>query len=102
MAVLKHISLRLKGRTVWLYVDGARWHKGGIVDIFLEVHTEIHVCFLPSYQPKLNLQERIWNYIRREATTNCWFPNLELAWDAIIKTMRRLSPNKVRRLCNIN
>ena len=57
--------------------------------------------YLPSYQPGLNPQERIWRQVRYEATTNRWFETLDFVWDTVQRTTRTWTPNKVRRLCQI-
>lgn len=101
MKVMHRLYKRLRGYTIWLYVDGARWHKGEPVDQFLKTHKRLHLEYLPSYQPGLNMQERIWRQIRYEATTNRWFENLETIWAVIKKTAHSWSPKKIRRLCNI-
>ena len=101
MKVLHRLYKRLRGYTIWPYVDGARWHKGEPVDKILKTHKRIHLEYLPSYQPGLNVQERIWRQIRYEATTNRWFENLETIWAVIKKTAHSWSPKKIRRLCNI-
>jgi len=38
LKVLQHLYRRLRGYTVWLYVDRARWHKGDEIRKFLRRH----------------------------------------------------------------
>jgi transposase len=95
------MSARLKGYTIWLYVDGAKWHKGEEVEAFFENHRSIHLEYLPSYQPALNAQERIWRQVRYETTTNRWFVSLDETWTVILKTTRSWSPTKIKRLCQL-
>lgn len=102
LKVLGQLYRRLRGYTIWLYVDRARWHKGDPVDQFLKRHPRLHVEYLPPYQPGLNRQERIWRQIRYEATTNRWFENLDSIWAAVEKTARSWSSRKIRKLCNIS
>lgn len=99
--VLRQLYNRLKGYTIWLYVDGARWHKGGPVETFLKKHPRLHLEYLPPYQPGLNAQERIWRRLRYEATTNRWFDDLYAIWATVRKTTRSWSVQKIRRLCSI-
>ncbi len=101
MNILRHLYRRLRGYTIWLYVDRAGWHKGELIDRFLEKRPRLHLSYLPRYQPGLNVQERLWKQIRYQATTNRWFPELEAIWLAVTKTFRSWSPKKIRRLCNI-
>ena len=98
---LKQICQRLRGYTIWLYVDRASWHMGMEVKEFLSRHTRLRIRYLPRYQPGLNMQERIWRQIRYEATTNRWFETLEITWETVIKTTYSWSPKKVKRLCQI-
>jgi transposase len=101
LKVLSHLYRRLRGYTIWLYVDRARWHKGEPIESFLRTHPRLRLDYLPAYQPGLNMQERIWRQVRYEATTNRWFENLDLLWTTVQKTAHSWSQQKIRRLCNI-
>lgn len=102
LKVLQHLHRQLRGLTLWLYVDRARWHKGELVRQFLRKHPRLHLEYLPPYQPGLNPQERIWRRLRYESTTNRWFETLDDTWAIVDKTMRSWTPAKIRRLCNIS
>ena len=101
LAVLANLYERLRGHTIWLYVDGASWHKGDQIKEFLKTHVRLHLEYLPPYQPALNMQERVWRTIRYEATTNRYFGSLELTWKTVQLTARHWSPQKIQRLCHI-
>jgi len=101
LMVLRQLYRRLRGYTLWLYVDGAVWHRGDAVTQFLRTHPRLRLRYLPPYQPALNPQERIWRRIRYEATTNHWSPTLEATWDRIRRTTRSWSPQKITRLCHV-
>ena len=101
LEVLRHLYRRLQRYTIWLYVDGAGWHKGDPVKQFLGTHRRLHLQYLPAYQPGLNPQERIWRQVRYEATTNRWFESLDETWETVQKTLHSWSHRKIRRLCNI-
>ena len=101
LSVLKHIRSRLKGFTIWIYVDRAPWHKGEEIREYLKSHRELRLRYLPPYQPALNMQERVWCRMRYEMTTNYWFEDLETIWESVQLTFRRWTPNKVKQLCNI-
>ena len=101
LRILRQIVRRLKGYTIWLYVDGARWHRGAEIDTFLRRYPQVRLDYLPPYQPALNPQERIWRRLRYEGTTNRWFNNLAEVWMAIRRTTHAWSPQKIRRLCRI-
>lgn len=99
--VLTHLYRQLRGYTIYLYVDRARWHKGDPVKEFLKKHPLLRIRYLPAYQPALNMQERIWRQIRYEATTNRWFEDIDAIWNTIQKTVDSWTIRKIRRLCNI-
>lgn len=101
LKVLSHLYRRLRGYTIWLYVDGAGWHKGDAVREFLKGHPRLHLEYLPPYQPALNMQERIWRRVRYESTTNRWFETIDEIWTTVEKTTRSWTGSKIRRLCNI-
>lgn len=101
LQVLQHLYRRLRGYTIWLYVDRAGWHRGEPVEEFLKAHPRLHLDYLPAYQPGLNAQEHIWRQVRYEATTNRWFESLDEIRSTVHKTIHSWSRLKFRRLCNI-
>jgi len=98
---LRNLYQRLRGYTIWLYVDRARWHRGEEVEVFLKAHRRLSIEYLPRYQPGLNVQERIWKRVRYESTTNRWFSTLEETWIAVHRTIHTWTPTKISRLCNV-
>jgi len=101
LCCLQSLYRRLRGYTIHLYVDGAKWHKGDEVELFLQTHTRLCLSYLPRYQPGLNPQERIWRRVRYEATTNRWFENLDNIWCAVHKTADSWTPRKIKQLCQL-
>ena len=95
LKVLTHLYQRLRGYTIWLYVDCACWHKGEPVKEFLKKHPRLRIKYLPTCQPALNMQERIWRRIRYEATTNRWFEDIDTIWDTIQKTANLWTVHKL-------
>ena len=101
LSSLKDLHRRLRGFTIWLYVDGAGWHKGEEVEVFLRTHTRLRLTYLPRYQPGLNAQERVWRQLRYEATTNRWFTSLDTIWQSVQTTSHAWTSSKIQRLCQI-
>jgi transposase len=99
--VLKHMLRALRGYTIHLYVDGARWHKGEEVGIFLQHHTRIHLQYLPPYQPALNEQECIWRQGRYEVTRNAWFDSLDATYLRFKSKVAHWSKTRIKQLCII-
>jgi len=101
LETLDHLLKKLTGYHIWLYVDRAPWHRGDEVALFVQSHAELHLEYLPPYQPALNPQERVWRQVRYEVTKNVWFPDLNTIYNRITERMHHWSPNKIKRLCNI-
>ena len=101
LQMLRNLRQRWRGKIIHLWVDGAPWHKGDLLQNYLATHPDLHLEYMPPYQPRLNPQERIWHQVRHERTNNHWFPSLDDTWKAVRETSRRWSVEKVKRLCNI-
>jgi transposase len=65
----------------WLFliVDGASIYKSKSTLAWLKERPQIVLVPLPSYAPKLNLQEQIWRWLRAHVTHNHFFGSLEAA-----------------------
>jgi hypothetical protein len=56
-----------EGTQFLLYLDNARYYHTGVVKEWLARHPEFHLEPLPSDSPYLNLIERLWKFLRKEA-----------------------------------
>jgi len=92
----------LRGYTIHLYVDGAKWHKGETVRLFVQHHTRIHLEYLPPYQPALNEQECIWRQGRYEVTRNVWFDSLDSIYLQFKSKVDHWSKQRIKQLCIIS
>ena len=61
---------------VFLIVDGAAIYKSKSTRAWLKARPQIVLVPLPSYAPKLNLQEQIWRWLRADVTHNHYFGSL--------------------------
>jgi transposase len=101
LTLLQSLGRRFADWRVYLYVDGAGWHKGEAVDAFLAEHPHFDLEYLPAYHPELNPVVRLWKVLRYEATTNHYFPVLEDLWQGIRRQQRRWSPQRIMSVCSI-
>ncbi len=53
LQVMQHMSKALCGYSMYFFVDGTGWHKWEEVRLFVQRHTQIHLEYLPPYQPAL-------------------------------------------------
>ena len=58
---------------LFINVDGSSIYKSKSTKAWLESHPQIIFVPLPSYAPKLNLQELLWRWMRAEVTHNHFF-----------------------------
>ena len=91
----------MAGWKIFLYVDGASWHKGPWVKQFLKEHVNLILEYLPPYHPELNPQERIWRMIRYEVTTNRYYISVDAIQRSIRHQQYRWKPKKFRSLCRV-
>ena len=69
----------------FLIVDGASIYKSKSTLAWLKERSQIVLVPLPSYAPKLNLQEKVWRWLRADVTHDHFFGSL----DAIVAAAKR-------------
>lgn len=91
-------------REIILYVDNVRFHHAKALKPFLDAHSKLKICYLPTYSPDLNPIERVWWYMRKKITHNRYLSTLRERmgkfWQLFSKT---LVPNLLlKNICVIN
>ena len=64
---------------IFLIVDGASIYKSKSTRAWLKERPQIVLVPLPSYAPKLNLQEQVWRWLRADVTHDHFFGSLDAA-----------------------
>jgi transposase len=72
-----------------LYLDNARYYSKPVVKEWLSRHRQFHLVFLPAYSPNLNLIERLWKFLRKEAL-NRWHETFEAMQAAVAEVLDHL------------
>jgi len=96
------LELLEPGKKAVVVLDNAKSHHAKALNPWLEeVKDLLELKFLPPYSPMLNPIERVWKLLRRLVTHNCYWPQLQLLYDAILKQFERWSePNEqLKKLC---
>lgn len=70
---------------IFLIVDGASIYESKSTLAWLKERPQIVLVPLPSYAPKLNLQEQIWRWLRADVTHDHFFGSL----DAVVAAAKR-------------
>lgn len=80
-----------------LVLDNARYQRNAAVQA-LAVELGIHLLFLPSYSPNLNLIERLWKFIKRRSLYGRYHPKFTDFQAAIQDTIDQLSTHHAPQL----
>jgi transposase len=69
-----------------LYLDNAKYYSKPIVTEWLARHPHFQLKFLPAYSPNLNLIERLWRLLRKEAFCRSYnsFEEMERGVSAVL------------------
>ena len=97
--LLRH---RSRSRRTVVILDNARYHRAEQSRPFFRTHRrQLRLDFLPPYSPELNPIERVWKLLRKCATHNEYFPELDDLIMAVTKQLVEWSkPNRVlAKLC---
>ena len=88
---------------IFLIVDGASIYKSKSTLAWLKERPRIVLVPLPSYAPKLNLQEQVWRWLRAVVTHNHYFGSLDAAITAAKRFFAKLveQPEAVLRLIGL-
>ncbi|MBV8608601.1 MAG: transposase [Singulisphaera sp.] len=72
-----------------LYLDNAKYSSKPVVKERLSRHRQFRLVFLPAYSPNLNLIERLWKFLRKEAL-NRWHKTFEEMQGAVADVLDHL------------
>ena len=67
---------------ITIVLDNAAYQRCELVQS-LARQLGIHLMFLPSYSPNLNLIERLWRFVRKQSLNSTWFDSFEEFQSAI-------------------
>jgi len=72
--LLRKIAAQSVGRPVTVLLDNARYQYCHVVQNLAQ-QLGIELLFLPSYSPNLNLIERLWKFVKKNALRGCYYAN---------------------------
>jgi transposase len=85
---------------ITVVLDNARYQRNAVVQA-LAASLGIELLYLPSYSPNLNLIERLWRFIKREALYGRYHPTFADFQAAIEDTLGQLSSKHRERLASL-
>jgi transposase len=84
--LLRQLAALHLGVPITLFLDNARYQKCALVqDLAASLHIEL--CFLPAYSPNLNLIERLWKFVKKEALYSQYYADFTAFKAAITKCL---------------
>lgn len=88
---LKQLLRTIPGKLLIIW-DGASIHRSQMIKDFLaqEGAARLHLEHLPAYAPDLNLQEGVWNLLKRRELKNVCCQTLQQLDDALLLAKARL------------
>ena len=102
--LLRKIAERGLAGPVTLVLDNARYQRNKVVQALADA-LSIELLFLPGYSPNLNLIERLWRFIKREALYGRYHPTFADFRAAIEETISQLGgkhKDKIASLLTLN
>lgn len=94
--VLKEIRVLYPQKKILLLWDGAGWHRGSVVQNFIQEDGNIETLYFPPYSPEENPQEHVWKAGRSNVTHNKFIPDIAKAADEFINFLNtRTFPYKI-------
>ncbi len=83
------------GVPMTIVLDNARYQRCELVQ-GLARQLGIHLLFLPSYSPNLNLIERLWRFVRKQSLNSTWFNSFERFQAAIVDCLDNMTTEHKR------
>jgi transposase len=98
--LLRKLASQGLSRPITLVLDNARYQRNAVVQA-LAASLGIELLYLPPYSPNLNLIERLWRFIKREALYGRYHPTFADFQAAIQDTLGQLSTKHSDRLASL-
>jgi transposase len=76
---------------IYAIVDNAKYYKNKIVQEYIK-KSRINMIFLPTYSPNLNLIERFWKLLKKQAINNHYYEHFKDFQAAVLSFCNKSSP----------
>lgn len=80
-------------KPIYIVLDNARYQKCQLVK-YVAWQFNIKLVYLPSYSPNLNIIERLWKWVKKEALYAKYYENFEKFKGAIDKAIKNANNDK--------
>lgn len=82
------------GITINCVLDNAKYQKSWMIQDYIAKNPNIKLHYLPAYSPNLNLIERLWKFMHKYVTNNCYYEHFESFKYSILYFLRNIGDLK--------
>ncbi len=82
------------GTIINCILDNAKYQKSSIVKDYIASNPNIKLHYLPAYSPNLNLIERLWKFMHKHVTNNCYYEQFESFRYSVLSFLRNIDDFK--------
>lgn len=82
------------GKSIVHICDNARYYHSKVVEQWLKDHPKTKVKYLPAYSPNLNLIERLWKFMKKEAINSFYYETKEAFRRAVLDFFKHIGRYK--------
>ena len=83
--ILKKVRAAYPKQKIVLLWDNAGWHRGSVVQKFINNDGQIEVIHFPKYSPEENPEEHVWKHGRSHVTHNRFIDDIDIATDEFVE-----------------
>lgn len=98
--LLRKLAAQGLSGPVTVVLDNARYQRNAVVQA-LAASLRIELLYLPSYSPNLNIIERLWRFVKREALYGRYHPTFADFKIAIQDTLSQVSTKHKDKLASL-
>jgi transposase len=98
--LLRHVAAQGLVGPITLVLDNARYQRNAVAQA-LAASLGIELLYLPSYSPNLNLIERLWRFVKRQALYGRYHPTFADFRAAVQDTLDQLSSKHKDKLASL-
>lgn len=92
--LIKSIEQRQPEGKIYLILDNARYNHAKIVQEYIKQSFRIHLFFLPSYSPNLNIIERLWLFLHQKILYDKYYQTFSQFKQAVENFFRNIDNYK--------
>lgn len=78
------------GTKINCVLDNAKYQKSAVIQEYIATNPNFKLYYLPAYSPNLNLIERVWKFMHKHVTNNCYYEHFEAFRYSLLLFLRNI------------